>query len=353
MDLAVSALDREVLDHDGSYLQIDGRRTPAWLIAHGADASAEAVLGLAAYVRAGGTSDARHALARLSDGISQLSGGNARQWPFGGVLPWALSRSDWHAWSSQMPAALATAADVLGDRSLARTAARDSFTFDPWMLTSGGPDNGRLPTRIDASQIAYGADSRRAVADRHRGSGGQPARRSRGGLVLRRQRLERPDLRPGHRRHLRRGLRGRHRQPELRCGVDHPRAADDARARRPPRGSVGSRRAPPCRRGSPRPSSRPRTAPCPATRASSPPRRLWTGESQFGGTGYASLRAGSTARFALGAHPDSLLMPVADLQPGSTGVDHLPGAGHRLGTRPVRAPSARRVTRPHRARCCR
>ena len=37
---------------------------------------------------------------------------------------------------------------------------RDSFTFDPWLLTSGGPDNGRLPTRGDASQIAYGADSR-------------------------------------------------------------------------------------------------------------------------------------------------------------------------------------------------
>ena len=36
----------------------------------------------------------------------------------------------------------------------------DSFTFDPWLLTSGGPDNGRLPTRGDASQIAYGADSR-------------------------------------------------------------------------------------------------------------------------------------------------------------------------------------------------
>ena len=49
---------------------------------------------------------------------------------------------------------------MLGDRSLARTAALDSFTFDPWMLTSGGPDNGRLPTRTDANQIAYGADSR-------------------------------------------------------------------------------------------------------------------------------------------------------------------------------------------------
>ena len=44
-----------------------------------------------------------------------------------------------------MPAALARAAEALGDRGLARGASRDSFTFDPWLLTSGGPDNGRLP----------------------------------------------------------------------------------------------------------------------------------------------------------------------------------------------------------------
>ena len=44
--------------------------------------------------------------------------------------------------------------------SLAAVATRDSAVFDPWMLTSGGPDNGRLPTRIDRSQITYGVDSR-------------------------------------------------------------------------------------------------------------------------------------------------------------------------------------------------
>ena len=32
-------------------------------------------------------------------------------------------------------------------------------------------------------------------------------------------------------------------------------------------------------------------------------RRPWTGESQYGGTGYASLPAGSTATFDLGAAP--------------------------------------------------
>ncbi len=59
-----------------------------------------------------------------------------------------------------MPAALARASVALGDASLAAVATRDSAVFDPWLLTSGGPDNGRLPTRIDGSQITYGVDSR-------------------------------------------------------------------------------------------------------------------------------------------------------------------------------------------------
>ena len=93
---------------------VDGRPTPAWLIADGADASAEAVLGLAAYVEAGGSDAARTALSRLADGIAALSDGTTRNWPFGAVYPWALSRSLWHGWGSQMPAALARASQALG-----------------------------------------------------------------------------------------------------------------------------------------------------------------------------------------------------------------------------------------------
>ena len=172
LDLGVAALDRQVLDSYGDHMNVDGRRTPRWLVVDGADASAEAVLGLASYARAGGTDRARRVMRQLSNGIAEMAGGDARHWPFGGVLPWALSRSDWHAWSSQMPAALATAGRVLGDRHLRRAAARDSFTFDPWMLTSGGPDNGRLPARADGAQIAYGADSRVQSLMATGGSGG-------------------------------------------------------------------------------------------------------------------------------------------------------------------------------------
>jgi hypothetical protein len=329
MDLAVAAIDRQVLSKDGRFLQVDGRRTPAWLIAQGADASAEAVLGLAAFVRAGGSGSARHTLARLSDGIAQLSGGDARAWPFGGVLPWALSRSDWHAWSSQMPAALAEASDVLGDRSLARKAALDSFTFDPWLLTSGGTDNGRLPSRIDASQIAYGADSRVQSLIATGGAGDQLA-----GVVATwffgANASGAPTYDPAT------GVTfdgvGADGTVNLNSGAESTihglltMLALDAH--------------PAIRRIAETASVRDRVAPfvveaeggtLSGNASVVQPGSAWTGESQYGGGAYASLGDGSTATFDLGAHPDSLLIPVVDLQHGSTGTTTFTGAGHRLG----------------------
>ena len=328
LDLAVAALDREVLSRDGQYLQVDGRRTPAWLIAQGADASAEAVLGLVAYERAGGSDQARHALARLADGIAQLSGGDARTWPFGGVLPWALSRSDWHAWSSQMPAALAGAGDVLGDAALTRTADRDSFTFDPWLLTSGGPDNGRLPTRLDANQIAYGVDSRvqsliatGGAGDRLAGvvaawffganASGAPTYDPATGVTFDGVAADGTVNRNSGAESTIHGLL-------TMLALDaHPAARQVAET-----ASVRERVAPSVVQAEGGRLSGAATVVTPSS--------LWTGESQYGGTGYASLRDGSTATFDLGTHPAALLMPVADLQPGSTGVTTFT-AGGRLG----------------------
>jgi len=160
LDLAVAALDRQVLTRYGTWQTVDGDRAPAWLIVDGADATAEAVLGLAAYVSSGARGAARRALRQFAEGIAALSDGGVREWPFGAVRPWALSLSIWHAWASQMPAALARAGQVLDDTRLLRPAVTDAAVFTPWLLTSGGPDNGRLPTRVDRTQIAYGVDSR-------------------------------------------------------------------------------------------------------------------------------------------------------------------------------------------------
>ena len=161
LQLSVAAVDRQVLDAYGSYLVVDGVDLPAWLITNGADASAEAVLGLAAYSAAAPTdAAARGALEKLAEGIAKMGAGNARTWPYGAILPWAESRSIWHAWGTQMPAALAAASTTLNRSDLLAPAIADSAVFDPILLTAGGPDNAWLPTPIDRTQIAYGVDSR-------------------------------------------------------------------------------------------------------------------------------------------------------------------------------------------------
>ncbi|WP_111604607.1 hypothetical protein [Streptomyces sp. Amel2xB2] len=160
LELALTALERDVLSRYGTWETADGRRVPAWLIARGADATSEAVLGLAAYVRAGGGERARRATARFAEGIAALASGGPGVWPYGAVLPYAASLSQWHAWGAQMPTALAVASQVLGREDLLRTALGDAAGLTPELLTAGGCDNGRLPAPVDRSQIAYGVDSR-------------------------------------------------------------------------------------------------------------------------------------------------------------------------------------------------
>jgi len=173
LDLALTALERDSLSRYGQWDVADGTRVPAWLIVDGADATAEAVLGLAAYVEAAPASPrterARRALQQFAEGIAAMSGGDAANWPYGAILPWTHSQSLWHAWASQMPAALAQAAEALDRPILLRAAVEDAAVFTPHLLTSTGPINGWQPAPTDLTQIAYGVDSRLqsllAVAD--------------------------------------------------------------------------------------------------------------------------------------------------------------------------------------------
>jgi hypothetical protein len=160
LELAIAALERQVLVRYGQYNVVDGRRLPAWLIVNGADATSEAVLGLSAYVQAGGSSRARRALTQFANGIAGMAAGSTREWPFRALMPWGESISDWHAWGAQMPSALAAASRALGVPKLLAPAIGDTAGFTPLLMTAGGPDNGWLPAPIDRTQIAYGVDAR-------------------------------------------------------------------------------------------------------------------------------------------------------------------------------------------------
>jgi hypothetical protein len=77
-----------------------------------------------------------------------------------------------------------------------------------------------------------------------------------------------------------------------------------------------------------------------SSRALSPPvavkpESLWTGESQFGGSGYAALGNGGSATVPVGnaaTRLPRLVIPVVDLQPGSTAVTRFRADGHLLGS---------------------
>lgn len=160
LDLAVASLNRQSLAKYGQYDVADGAKVPAWLITGGADASAEAVLGLAAYAKAAPADGAATAALReLTEGIAAMSSGAARQWPYGAILPWSQSRTLWHAWGGMAPAAVATASAQLQRPDLLDAAVKDSAQFTPQLLAAGGPSNAWSPVPGEA-QIAYGVDSR-------------------------------------------------------------------------------------------------------------------------------------------------------------------------------------------------
>lgn len=169
LDLAVASGRRDLGPLVGHVLDVDGHRAPAWLVVDGADATAEAVLGLASYVAAASrerpvaAEQARRVLAVLADGIARQQAGDAWTWPFGAVLPSTRSVSSWHAWAGMAPAALARAGAVLSDERLVARAERDAITFTSHLFVSGGPDGGWTPLPTDRSQIAYGADGRVAA----------------------------------------------------------------------------------------------------------------------------------------------------------------------------------------------
>ena len=159
IQLALDALDRQVLSRYGQTRTLDGRQVPAWLIFDGADASSEAVYGLSAYVRAGGGERARRDLNQLAEGIARMREDDTEGWPFGAILPWTRSRSVWHGYADQMSGALAEAGVALGEKEFVSTAVDEVGTFTPHLLVQGGADQGWLPAPVSRAQIAYGVDA--------------------------------------------------------------------------------------------------------------------------------------------------------------------------------------------------
>ena len=159
LQLALGALERQVLVNYPETETFHGFENPTWLINNGGDASSEAVYGLAAYAQASGDARAEEALRQFAEGLLLLASPTRTEFPFGATLPWAGSRSLWHGWGAQMAGALAVAGDVLGNDEMVAAARHEMTTFVPLLLAQGGADQGWTPTPAETVQIAYGADA--------------------------------------------------------------------------------------------------------------------------------------------------------------------------------------------------
>ena len=322
LELSVGAVDRQVLDQYGKHLDIDGQPAPAWLIFDGADASGEAVLGLSAYVAAGGSATARRVLSQLSQGIAELRGGDARQLADGsgpalGGVPLAVARL-----GLAMPRPRWPTPRACPRRPGARRRGAERLVH----VRPVAADLGRAGQRPAAdpgrpTQIAYGADSRvqslLATADAARDYRCRDRpRRDRGGVVLRRQPRRRADVRPGHRPDLRR---------HLQLGVvNHNSGAESTIHGLLSMIALDAHPASPTSPGPTRITSRLGTLTLEAEdgtltgdATAHGAAVAWTGEALFSGTGYAALGAGGSATLTLPAHPRSLVLPVFDSGPGA------------------------------------
>lgn len=164
LNLCLDALESESLGRYGRWVRSDGVELPDWLIAGGADATAEAILGLVPAVDAlPKDRRLRRALDRYAEGVAAMATPRSGGWPFGAVLPWTGSLGFWHAWGGAAPEALAWAGRERGRRQWVKAAIADAGTFTPQVLASGGPYNAWAPVPAE-SQIAYGAHGRVAGA---------------------------------------------------------------------------------------------------------------------------------------------------------------------------------------------
>ena len=159
LGLALEALERQVLVNYPETETFHGFENPTWLINGGADASSEAVYGLAAYLRTTENRRAERALHQLADGLLLMTSTTRTEFPFGATLPWVGSRSLWHGWGAQMAGALAASGDVLDEPDMIDAARHELTAFVPLLLVQGGADQGWTPTPAETVQIAYGADA--------------------------------------------------------------------------------------------------------------------------------------------------------------------------------------------------
>lgn len=148
-----AALERALVNV-GTYTDLHGSRTPAWLLKGGTDLSSLALLGLAEYAAVEPNARTQRLAFAVGQAVAEYSLGGGDDYPFGMRPSGTTSLGYWHAWGAHTVQALARAGHVF-ERDDWVSAARDEA--DGWfgrLLTTGMiREVGVIPRRYD--QIAY------------------------------------------------------------------------------------------------------------------------------------------------------------------------------------------------------
>jgi hypothetical protein len=147
----VTFFAKDLERRDGTYKQ----GMPGWFIGDGADATAVAVLGLAALDQDATNPQVAWLMARYAAGIASWTPGT-------GILAHAhlpsIKRTLWHSYGAHMLHALALAGHQLHDERLLAAAKDEATYFTPRLLLAGGPVAELNPGVVAFPQIAYGVE---------------------------------------------------------------------------------------------------------------------------------------------------------------------------------------------------
>lgn len=154
----LDALEADPLTRYQEYEQVRGREVPAWLPGGTTYIAAPAVLGLAAYCRAGDDERARSALRAIATGIHECRSGDAVEYPFGAHLS-TPHGMPWHTWGLRQSAALARAGDVLDEPTFVESARREVTALHSLHATSDAQIASFGPAPLPYHQLSYGTDA--------------------------------------------------------------------------------------------------------------------------------------------------------------------------------------------------
>lgn len=139
----------------GNYIEIHGKKVPAWLLNKGGDVTSIAVLGLCEYYKAKANDETADLIKKLCQGIDEFQGGDFETYPFNAHLTNFTAMSRWHAYGSKQIQALCEAGIIFNQSQWIESAEKEANGLIAHLVSSYGPLYGFEPHPVIYPQISY------------------------------------------------------------------------------------------------------------------------------------------------------------------------------------------------------